>query len=199
MLGELGNKELLNGEESQEANACGKRADHGIELRDIATDLYAELRALAQVRLTNERCDHTLQPTALVHEVYLKLAESSDRGHWANQAHFFSQAAEAMRRILIDSARAAKSQKRGKDWKRVSLDDVLQDSATADSELLFELDEGLSKLELEDTICANLVKLRLFGGLSIAKAGELLGLSRSVAYENWAYAKSWFRAYSIQS
>lgn len=153
--------------------------------------VYDELRELAASRMFHERPDHTLQGTALVHEAYLRLVASPGVPSWENRGHFFAAAAEAMRRILVDSARAKKSQKRGGNRHRVELQDFVgNDSETPD--MLLDLDEGLRQLALEDAESAELVKLRLFAGLSVTEAGQALGVSRSTAYENWEFARSWF-------
>lgn len=153
--------------------------------------VYDQLRELAASRMFNERADHTLQGTALVHEAYLRLVDSADGQSWENRGHFFAAAAEAMRRILVDSARTKKSKKRGGDRQRLELQDFMaSDAQTAD--MLLDLDEGLSQLALEDAESAELVKLRLFAGLSVTEAGQSLGMSRSTAYENWEFARSWF-------
>ncbi len=156
--------------------------------------VYEQLRELAASRMLNERPDHTLQGTALVHEAYLRLVGSPGGQSWENRGHFFAAAAEAMRRILVDSARAKKSQKHGGDRQRIELDDFIgNDPENAD--MLLDLDEGLSQLALEDAASAELVKLRLFAGLSVTEAGQVLGISRSTAYENWGFARSWFAMY----
>ena len=153
--------------------------------------VYEQLRELAATRMLNERPDHTLQGTALVHEAYLRVVNSAGGQSWKSRGHFFAAAAEAMRRILVDSARAKKSQKRGGDWRRDKLQDFI-DSDTETPEMLLDLDEGLSRLAQEDKESAELVKLRLFAGLSVTEAGQALGMSRSTAYENWDFARSWF-------
>jgi len=153
--------------------------------------VYEQLRELAASHMVNERPDHTLQGTALVHEAFLRLVNSEGSQSWKSRGHFFAAAAEAMRRILVDSARAKKSQKRGGDRQRVELRDFV-DSDAETPEMLLDLDEGLSRLAREDTESAELVKLRLFAGLSVTEAGQALGMSRSTAYENWDFARSWF-------
>ena len=153
--------------------------------------VYGELRQLAAQYLRNERPDHTLQATALVHEAFLRLAGSANGSSWESRGHFFSAAAEAMRRILVDSARAKSSKKRGGDWRRTNLD-ILVNSDVDASDMLLDLDEGLSQLASEDAVSAEVVKLRLFAGLSVTEAGQALGLSRTTAYENWTFARSWF-------
>ena len=153
--------------------------------------VYNQLRELAAARMLHERPDHTLQGTALVHEAYLRLVGSPSGQSWENRGHFFAAAAEAMRRILVDSARAKKSQKRGGDRQRLELDDFVGNDPE-NPDMLLDLDDGLSQLALEDAESAELVKLRLFAGLSVTEAGQALGMSRSTAYENWEFARSWF-------
>lgn len=167
------------------------QAGDGAAAEKLLPLVYSELRELASARMNGERADHTLQPTALVHETYLRLLGIQGDQSWDNRGHFFAAAAEAMRRILIESARARKSQKRGGDRKRVPLDDFVDSEVVGDDTLL-DIDEGLGRLTEEDAESAELVKLRLFAGLSVTEAGQVLGMSRSTAYENWDFARSWF-------
>lgn len=153
--------------------------------------VYDQLRQLAAARMVGERPDHTLQGTALVHEAYLRLVGSPGERSWESRGHFFAAAAEAMRRILIESARTKKSLKRGGNRQQVELQDFVDDRVDS-SDLLLDLDEGISRLAQEDPESAELVKLRLFAGLSVTEAGRALGMSRSTAYENWKFARSWF-------
>jgi RNA polymerase sigma factor (TIGR02999 family) len=159
---------------------------------DLLPVVYDELRKLAAVRLAGEKSGHTLQPTALVHEAYLRLVGAVDAG-WDSRGHFFAAAAEAMRRILIDRARTRQSQKRGGDRRRVELDAgaVLaapDDRAAAD---LLALDEALRQFELDEPAKAQLVKLRYFAGLSVQDAAAALGISPATAKRHWIYARSW--------
>lgn len=154
--------------------------------------VYAELRRLAAVRMASERCDHTLQPTALVHEAWLRLVNAKDCGPWNGRAHFFAAAAEAMRRILIESARAKQRQKRGGDLKRVPLDEAFA-AETQDPGFVLMVDEAIEQLAAEDQRLATLVKLRYFAGFSLTAAAEVLEISRSTATEDWAYAKARLR------
>jgi RNA polymerase sigma factor (TIGR02999 family) len=153
--------------------------------------VYDELRKLAAQRMAGERADHTLQPTALVHEAYLRLVEGAPpQGGWDSRGHFFAAAAEAMRRILVDAARTRLARKRGGAWRRIDLNQVdLVGSAAADD--LLELDDTLDKLARLDPAACQIVKLRFFAGLSIDKSGEMLGMSRTAAYERWAFARAW--------
>src|SRR5262245_10024624 len=152
--------------------------------------VYDELRQLAAARMAEERVDHTLQPTALVHEAYLRLVEGAPNAGWDSRGHFFAAAAEAMRRILVDAARTRGARKRGGAWKRIDLNHVDPVGQAAPDDLL-ELDDTLDKLARQDPRAAQLLKLRFFAGLSIEQAGESLGLSRTTAYERWAFARAW--------
>lgn len=154
--------------------------------------VYEELRSLASSKLRHERPDHTLQATALVHEVFVRLFGNQARLTWANRHQFFSFAADAMRKILIDSARAKKSQKRcpiGHHEKNGLFPDH---DLPVDKDLLLDLDELMPQLEEEDPDAAGLVKLRLYAGLSTSEAAEILNISRSKAYEDWQFARFWF-------
>ena len=155
--------------------------------------VYQELRQLAAQRLSKEAPGQTLQATALVHEAYIRLVGAEDH-NWSGRGHFFSAAAEAMRRILIDIARRKKSLKYGGDRQRVDLDKAVlatDDNASADE--LIALDEALEKLSKKDKVKADLVKLRYFAGLTAQQAAEVLGISLSSADRYWAYARSWLR------
>jgi len=151
--------------------------------------VYDELRRLADARLAREAPGQTLQATALVHEAWLRLA-GDEEPSWDGRAHFFGAAAEAMRRILIDRARAKGTAKRGGSWRRVSLDPAALDLAEVPVELL-DLDEALERFAAEDALKARLVELRFFGGLNMAQAAELLGISTATATRHWAYARAW--------
>ena len=154
--------------------------------------VYDELRQLAAAKLAQEKPGQTLQATALVHEAYLRLVDVETVQHWDSRRHFFAAAAEAMRRILIESARRKKRQKRGGSLKRVDLNDVDLAYASAPDELL-ALDEALTKLAAEDPTAGQLFQLRYFAGLSVEEVADALGISRSSAYEHWAYARAWLR------
>ena len=151
--------------------------------------VYDELRKLAAQKLAHEKPGQTLQATALVHEAYLRLVGGHDPG-WDGRGHFFAAAAEAMRRILIDSARRKRRPKHGGDRHRVDLDDAGDAIAPPVADLL-ALDEALEKLATEDKDSADLVKLRYFAGLSLAEAAEALGLPDRTAGRRWAYARAW--------
>lgn len=152
--------------------------------------VYEELRKLAAAKLAHEKPGQTLQATALVHEAYLRLV-GAERSHpWDSRGHFFSAAAEAMRRILLNRARDKKRLKRGGERARVDLDDIAAAFDTNDEQLI-ELDDALEKLAAEDAECAQLVKLRFFAGLTLREAAELAGLSQRTAEREWAYARAW--------
>jgi RNA polymerase sigma factor (TIGR02999 family) len=152
--------------------------------------VYEELRRLAAQRLAQEQPGQTLQPTALVHEAYLRLVDVEKAQRWDSRGHFFAAAAEAMRRILVENARRKGRRKRGGERRRVELDSA--DLVTnAEPEELLVIDEAIDKLAAEDPDAARLVKLRYFAGLSVEEAAEQTGLPRSTAYEHWAYARAW--------
>jgi RNA polymerase sigma factor (TIGR02999 family) len=150
--------------------------------------VYDELRRLAAQKLAHEPAEQTLQPTALVHEAYLRLVGDGD-DRWDSRGHFFAACVEAMRRILIDNARRRSAQKRGGSAQRLQLDDQL--AADRQDEELLALDDALDELEKHDTQAAQLVKLRFFSGLSHQDSAEVLGISRRVADRLWAVAKAW--------
>jgi len=153
--------------------------------------VYQELRYLAAQKLSREQPGQTLQATALVHEAYIRLVGVEAR-NWNSRGHFFSAAAEAMRRILIDIARRKKSLKYGGDRKRVDLDKaVLTNDNNVPADDLIALDEALKKLSKKDKVKANLVKLRYFAGLTIEQTAEILGISPTTAKRYWAYARAW--------
>jgi RNA polymerase sigma factor (TIGR02999 family) len=151
--------------------------------------VYDELRQLAAQKLAREQPGQTLQPTALVHEAYLRLVGDGEP-HWDSRGHFFAAAAEAMRRILVDQARRRTAQKRGGAARRLAWDDQFAVADTQDEDLL-ALHEALGELEQHDPQGAGLVKLRFFSGLGHQEAAEVLGISRRVADRIWAVAKAW--------
>lgn len=151
--------------------------------------VYAELRKLAAFKLAQQSPDQTLQPTALVHEAYLKLL--GDGSHsWNDRRHFFAAAAEAMRRILVDRARRKAAVRHGGGLQRVDLDDVLAATEATDENILL-MNEALEKLAVHDAQTAELVKLRFFAGLTFPQAAEVLGLSERTAKRMWTYARAW--------
>jgi RNA polymerase sigma factor (TIGR02999 family) len=159
---------------------------------DLLPLVYDELRQLAARKLAREKPGQTLQATALVHEVYIRLVNAKRSHHWNGRAHFFAAAAEAMRRILIDQARHKRTQKAG--GLRAELDVLELEDPVAGAQVdLLALDEALEKLEAKDKRKAELVKLRFFAGLTNAQAADVLGVSTSTADNDWAYAKTWLR------
>ena len=150
--------------------------------------VYGELRKLAAARMANEAPNQTLQPTALVHEAWLRLV-GNDNPQFANRAHFFSAAAEAMRRILIDKARRKRAVRHGGDQQRVDIEGV-EVTAPADDELL-AVNEALDKLASQNQTEAELVKLRYFVGMTIDEAAQVLNISARTADNYWAHARAW--------
>jgi len=155
--------------------------------------VYNELRTLAAVRLAREKPGQTLDATALVHEAYLRLVQSEQATNWNSRGHFFAAAAEAMRRILIDQARAKQSQRRGGGRQRHDVDrvEIVAPEPAID---LLALDEVLARFEQADAPKAGLVKLRYYAGLTIPQAAEALGISSTTADRWWAYARAWLHA-----
>lgn len=151
--------------------------------------VYDELRVLAAAQLRGERPDHSLQPTALVHEAYVRLV-ADDRTPWKDRGHFFRAAAQAMRRILVEHARSRGRDKRGAGRKRVSLSAVGALSWNDPADLL-ALDEALRRLEKRDPRSAEVVLLRYFGGLSVAETAEALGCSERTVNRDWIFARVW--------
>jgi len=150
--------------------------------------VYAELRLLATAKLAREAPGHTLQPTALVHEAWLRLV-GDERTDWKSRRYFFGACAEAMRRILIESARKKGRLKRGGDRERVELEDLPGEDALGAIDYL-ALDEALAKLAREDAGKAELVKLRFFAGLTLDQVARTLGISPATADRHWAYARA---------
>ncbi len=153
--------------------------------------VYAELRALAEAYLLQERPDHTLQPTALVHEAYLRLAEI-DRIEFRDQAHFANAAAGAIRRVLVDHARSKKAAKRGRGWRRLTLSGLEGMPGTSSIDML-ALNDAMERLAKLDERSARVVELRFFGGMTIAQTAELLGLGVTTVKEKWEFARVWLR------
>jgi RNA polymerase sigma factor (TIGR02999 family) len=154
--------------------------------------VYDELRNLAAARLAAERPGQTLQATALVHEVYLRLVGGQSPRDWNGRGHFFAAAAEAMRRILVEAARRRTALKRGGHADRRALDEAEVAAPAPDDELL-AVHDALEDLARADPDAAALVKLRFFGGLTAAEAADALGMSTRSAHDLWAYARSWLR------
>ena len=155
---------------------------------DLLPLVYDELRKLAAAKLAHEQPGQTLQPTALVHEAYLRLVGDQQ---FDGRGHFFAAAAEAMRRILIDYARRKHLPKHGGGRRRIDLNDTHRILA-ADDDLLL-LDDALERLHAEDATAVAIVKLRLYAGLSVEEAADALGLARATAYRHWTFARAWLR------
>ncbi len=151
--------------------------------------IYDELKRLASNYLRRERINHTLQPTALVHEAYLKLIDQT-RANWQNRAHFFGVAAQLMRRILVDHARVHKADKRGGEFQKFSLDENI-DKAVEISDELISLDDALKELAKFDAQKAKIVELRFFGGLTFEETAEVLGVSVITVKRHWRLTKAW--------
>lgn len=154
--------------------------------------VYEELRRLAAGYLDQEKAGQTLQPTALVHEAYLRLVGADADPRWQGRGHFLATAALAMRHILVDNARRKGRDKRGGDLQRVAMADQA-DPRQEEANRLLALDEALTRLTAADAAAAELVHLHTFGGLSVEEAGRHLGLSRAAAYRQWAFARAWLR------
>jgi RNA polymerase sigma factor (TIGR02999 family) len=152
-------------------------------------EVYQELRLLAARKMAGEAPGHTLQPTALVHEAWLRIFGKINP-HWENRAHFFAAAGEAMRRILVESARRKKRIRHGGQMQRVEMDEVDLPSPLPEDDLL-ALDEALNRLEEVDPRCAQAVKLCFFVGLTQEEAAKELGVSVSTVERNWAFARAW--------
>ncbi|MEP0848411.1 MAG: sigma-70 family RNA polymerase sigma factor [Phycisphaerae bacterium] len=157
----------------------------------LAPQIYEELRRLAAAYLRSERADHTLQPTALVHEAYLRLIDAS-QVEWRDRAHFFRAAARAMRRVLVDHARAHRAEKRAGSWQRITLAGVDPELPGPNLELL-ALDELLEQLAALHERHAQIVELRFFGGLTIAETASALGVSETTVEDDWAMARAWLQ------
>jgi RNA polymerase sigma factor (TIGR02999 family) len=155
--------------------------------------VYGELRALAARRLAQEKPGQTLQPTALVHEAYLRLVGDGTETHWNSRGHFIAAAAEAMRRILVENARRKKTEKHGGKRQRIDLSQA-EPVTEADPDSVLDLDEVLTALAAEDPEAAAVAKVRIFAGLSVEEAAQALSTSRANAYRQWAYARAWLHA-----
>ncbi len=167
--------------------AAGDRA----AVDKLMTLVYGDLRSLAGRYLQREDEGHTLQPTALVNEVFLKLVDQK-RATWENRSHFFAICATMMRRILVDHARGRSRARRGGGWQRVPLSDDVKLSSSNEEDVLV-LEDALTKLEHEYPKRAKIVELRFFGGLTIDEAAEALSVSRRTAVNHWRFCKAWLR------
>ena len=164
--------------------------DGPLEVRDLLPLVYAELKRLAYLHMDSERQDHTLTPTALLHEAWVRLAEDSQTPPWTNRSHFFTAAAEAMRRILVEHAR--RHQRRSVMLQTAVYPEVVgrQSSGNPQADLV-AVDDALSRLREHHPEKAELVKLRFFAGLTLPEAAEVLGISLATANRHWAYARAW--------
>lgn len=162
-----------------------------VSLDAIMPEVLDELRAIADRQLQHERRDHTLQPSALVNEVYLRLEKQRGTG-WVNRAHFFAAASEAIRRILIEHARRRNAAKRGDGRRRISLEDAPEVGAAGEVDLI-ELEDALSALGRQDQRLERVVQLRFFGGLTMSEVAEVLGLSKRTIEVDWAMARAWLQ------
>jgi RNA polymerase sigma-70 factor (ECF subfamily) len=167
------------------------RQGNGAAAEDLFRRVYQELRQLAGYYMRNERPDHTLQPTALVHEAYLRLIDQRNLPG-ESRAHFFGVAANVMRRILIDHARAHRANKRGGREVKVPLDDAPA-MALDDPEYLLEVDQALERLAALDPRQARVVELRFFGGLSVEETAEIVGVTPRTVDRDWKIARGWLR------
>jgi RNA polymerase sigma factor (TIGR02999 family) len=156
---------------------------------EILPLVYEELRKLAAARMANESPNQTLQPTALVHEAWLRLT-GNENVKWDGRAHFFGAAAEAMRRILIDKARRKQARRHGGGQQRLDIDEI-EIAAPAKEQYLLAMDEALEKFAAVDKQKAELVKLRYFVGLTLEESAKILGISTPTAKRWWAYARAW--------
>jgi RNA polymerase sigma factor (TIGR02999 family) len=163
---------------------------NGDVLEELLPLIYRELRTLANNYLRRERADHTLQPTALVHEAYMRLVDQRSV-RWQNRAHFFGVAANIMRRILVDHARRRGADKRGGEFEKQQLEEALVVVSSEKSVELLALDEALETLERVDPQKARLVELRYFAGLSVEETAEVLGVSAITVKRQWRLAKAW--------
>lgn len=157
---------------------------------DLIPHVYQELRRLAAVRMAREQPGQTLQPTALVHEAYLRLVGPENPQRWNSRGHFFAAAAEAMRRVLVERARQKRAKKYGGDMVRVDLAHI-DVAFHADDERLIEIDDAITRLGEKDEQAASLIKLRFFTGMTNAEAARSLGLAERTANRVWAYARAW--------
>ena len=151
--------------------------------------VYDELRRLARHYMRRERSDHTLQTTALVHEAYLRLVEQCET-NWQNRAHFFAIAAQLMRRILLDHARACRTDKRGGEHERLPLEETLVFSPKKSAELI-ALDEALNRLSELSPRQSQIIELRFFGGLTVEETAEVLGIAPKTVKRDWSVARAW--------
>jgi RNA polymerase sigma factor (TIGR02999 family) len=169
-----------------------KRLDRGDAQasEELLPLVYEQLRQLASRELARESSGMTLQPTALVHEAYLRLVDQKQEPQWSHRGHFYSAAARAMRRILVENARRKRATRHGGNYRRLPIDQVDQAAPQRHPDIL-ALDEALSQLEAQRPELAELVTLRYFAGLTVSEAANRLGVSTRTAERDWAYAKAW--------
>lgn len=173
--------QILNQIESGDSNAA----------EQLLPLVYEELRKLASAKLAREKPGHTLQATALVHDAYLRLLGSRQSDNWNSRGHFFGAAAEAMRRILVESARRKGRVKHGGEYQQIELPREIAAECTVSADDLLSLHEALEQLEKEDESASRLVKLRFFAGLKLQEISELTGTPLRTLEREWAYARSW--------
>lgn len=164
--------------------------DGDLEIAALLPSVYRELRRIANANMARLPAGTTLQPTALVHEAWLRLGGSA-KASWQSRAHFLAAAAEAMRHILIDRARQRGTQRHGGDRQRIDIEQIDIPIDTEDDERLLAIDAALDKLTLEHPQIAELVKLRCFVGLEVSEAARVLHLPRATAYRRWQFARTW--------
>lgn len=181
---------LRMSEVTQILNAIGRGDAQASE--QLLPLIYQELRCLAAKMLAQEPAGQTLEATALVHEAYVRLVDAEAEPKWNHRGHFYAAAAQAMRRILVDSARRKHRVKHGGEFQRIEIDEERLVSAVPANQML-AVDEALERFAQEEPEMAQLVKLRFFAGLSIEEAAEALGISRTTALRYWAYARAWLR------
>ena len=160
--------------------------------------VYDELRKLAAAKMAQENPGQTLQATALVHEAYIRLVDVEKVQHWDSRGHFFSAAAEAMRRILVENARKKATEKRGGSLQKIDIDDFDISDDTS-PEQLFAVDDAVTQLTAFDPTAGGIVKLRYFAGLSVEQAGAALGISTKTAYRHWNFARAWLHSELMSS
>jgi len=182
----------INREQNIEATVQQLQTGTMESSEELLQILYTELRKLAASRLRKEMLGQTLQPTALVHEAYLRLIDKDDRQQWNGRGHFFGAASTAMRRILIERARKKKTLRAGGRLQRVQLDEIDNQSLPSTVELL-SLNQALTELAQQSPRKAKLVELRFFAGLSNREAARVLGISTSTADLDWRYARAWLK------
>ena len=163
--------------------------------KELLALIYSELRQLARAKMAGEKPGHTLQPTALVHEAWMRLGDA----RFENRAHFFGAAAEAMRRILVERARRKHREKRGGGAEHLDVDDLEIAAPTTDDDQLLAIHEALDRLAAHDARKAEIVKLRYFAGLSFEETANTLGISVPTAHRDWAYARAWLHREILRS